>query len=90
MAYGFNDSMLFHAALSGFTTDVTGSWFLTFTVVMMFFLVVGLALRIPLQFVSVIILPLALVFMAFSGDFVTFGTIILCYLGFVIAKNFIF
>jgi hypothetical protein len=90
MAFGFNETMLPYAVLSGFTTDISGSWAMTFFLVLLFFVIVALALRIPLEFTAIVILPLALVFMAFSGDAVTFGTIILCYLGFVLAKNFFF
>jgi hypothetical protein len=90
MAIGFNDTMLPYAVINGMTNDITGSYAITFFIVVMLFLVIALALRIPLEFATIIILPLALVFMAFTGDFTTFGTIILCYLGFVMAKNFIF
>lgn len=90
MAFGFNETMLPYAVINGMTNDITGQIGLTFFIILMLFLVVALALRIPLEFATIIIVPLALVFMAFSGEFILFGTVILVYIGMVMARNFIF
>ena len=90
MAFGFNETMLPYAVVNGMTNDITGQIGLTFFIILMLFLVVALALRIPLEFATIIVVPLALVFMAFSGEFILFGTVILVYIGMVMARNFIF
>jgi len=90
MAMGFNDTMLPYAVLEGLTTNFTGSWEVTFAIVTVFFIVILLALRVPLEFSAIIVVPMALVFMAFSGNYVSFGTILIAYLGLILSKNFLF
>jgi hypothetical protein len=91
MAFGFNDSMVPYAVLEGLTNNFTGSWELTFALVVILLIIMLLALRVPIEFSVIIVVPLTIVFMAFSpGHFVSFGTFLIAYLGFILAKNFIF
>ena len=85
-----NQSGTLYAIMSGFTTDISGSWFLTCLLVVIAILLIALALHIPLEFTAVLVMPLLLVFMAFSGDFASIGGIFLIYLGILLAKNFLF
>lgn len=84
-----NESQLPYTILSTLKTDVIGSWFLTLLLLYIIIIGFALALKMPLEFTSILIIPLTLVLMAFSGEFMGMGIALLLYGGFILAKNFI-
>jgi len=74
--------------LTGLTNNVTGSLFLTLLMIMLFFILMTLLFRFPIEFSLVLLLPLFLGFMAATSDFLALGGVVLIYLGIVFAKNF--
>lgn len=85
-----NQSGTIYTILNAITYNVTGDIFTTFLLIMLCLLFLGLALRIPLEFTSLLILPLLLIIMAYSGQYIQIGGIIVIYLSIVLAKNFFF
>ena len=79
-----------YAILNGFTNDISGSWFLTFLLVILVLMLIALALRIPLEFTAVIVMPLLLAMLSFSSDFTGVAGVFVIYLGILLAKNFFF
>jgi hypothetical protein len=66
--------------------NIAGSPFLALCMVLMIFLVVCLALNIPIEAISVILLPLLITMTAYTGDFLATAGITLIYMGFILAK----
>jgi len=71
-----------------FSNNLTGSLFLTLLIITIFLILTGLLFRLSLEFTAIIILPLLLVFMATTSEFLAVGGVFLLYLGVIIAKNF--
>jgi hypothetical protein len=90
MAELINQSGIIYSILSGFTSDVSGSWFLTLFIIMIFFIVLSFALRIPIEYTAIIVLPLLLLLAAYVGDFKSFLGVVAILLGVILAKNFFF
>ena len=90
MAALFLDQSGFIASIiTDLTNNLTGSLFLTLMLIMVFFIVIALMFRFPIEISAIILAPLFLVFMASTGEFVAVGGVVLIYLGIIIAKNFI-
>jgi hypothetical protein len=70
------------------TTNITGSLFLTLLMMIIILLSISMLFRIPIEFTSIFILPLLLIFMAYSSEFLAIGGIFLIYMGIIFAKNF--
>lgn len=73
-----------------FTINISGSIFITLLAV--FILIIGLMtmFRIPFEPILVLVLPMVLVFMAYSsGGFMAVGDVILMIIGVLLAKNWI-
>lgn len=77
------------AGVWGFNS-ITGSFFVSLLVIFILLLVISLMFRIPLEYVGVVLLPLAIVFAVGSSGFFGVLIIILIFLGVVLAKNFFF
>ena len=71
------------------TNNITGSYFITLLGLMVIILLFFMVFRLPVEATVIFILPLCLVFMAFYGEFLVIGGLLLMYLGFLIAKNII-
>lgn len=84
----FNSSDTFGQVLLYMTTDITGSLFISLLLIMVIMIAFALALRIPVEFTAILLIPLFLTLMAFSSDFLAIGGILLIYLGILTAKNF--
>jgi hypothetical protein len=86
---GINETNSVAQLVIYFTNNVTGSVFVTFLVIFIVLMAFLIAFRVP-PFISVIlILPLAIVFMAFEGMFLTIGGLLLIMLGIVFATHYI-
>jgi len=70
------------------TTNITGSDFITLLGLTIMILLFFMTFRIPIEVSAVLILPMLLIFMAFNNNIVAVGSIVLIYLGFLLAKNF--
>lgn len=90
MAIAFmNETGFIAIVITDMTNNLTGSLFLTLMLIMIFFILVALLFRLPIEFAIILILPLFLVFMAATSEFLAVGGVVLIYMGIIIAKNFI-
>lgn len=69
-----------------FTSNISGSLFMTVTALVFILILIGLVFGIPLELTVVLVLPILIGAMAFSREFVTIGGVILLYLAVVFAK----
>lgn len=83
-----NETGFMGVVFESFTTNVSGSVFLTLLAI--FVLLIGLFImfRIPIETILVLVLPVVLVFMAYAqGGFLAVGGVIIILLGIILAKN---
>lgn len=85
----YNDTGTVGVLITYMTVNVTGSLFITLLIIVMALMSLTLLFRIPLEFSSVIILPLLLVLMAYSTEFLVYGSVTLLYLGVLMAKMYV-
>jgi len=88
MALFFNESGVIAAFITQMTNNVTGSLFLSLLIIMVFFMLAALLFRLPIEFAAIILMPVLIVFMAATSDFLAVGGVFLIYLGVIFAKNF--
>ena len=88
MALFMNETGFIALRIIDMTNNLTGSLFLSLMIIMVFFILITLLFRLPMEASAVILLPLFLTFMAATSEFVAIGGIILMYLGVIFAKNF--
>lgn len=69
-------------------TNLTGSLFLTVLIIFMLLVSVALMFRLPLEILIPIVLPLFIVCMAYSTEFLAIGGLLLIYLAVIFAKRF--
>ena len=72
------------------STGVTGSVVATIFVILLVFFAISIMFGSPLEFFAVIILPFCIACAAFYSNFILPIIIIVFYVGFLIAKNFLF
>lgn len=87
--FGTNESGIIPSVLDGFTSNVTGTTFLTLLIIFIILLVLALSLRLNFEFAIVLIFPIILVVGAFSGDIMGVVGMLGLILGIILAKNFI-
>jgi len=85
----FNETGTIGIILKAATMNITGSEFLTYLGIILLVITFFLIFRIPIEATAVLIMPLLLVLMAFSGNLLAIGGAFLIYLGILLAKNFI-
>lgn len=83
-----NETGTIGVILTKFTTDVTGSLFMTMLVIVILLIALALMFRLPLAYTVPVILPLLIVFMAFTGSFLAIGGVMLIYVAVIFAKMF--
>lgn len=83
----YNETGLVWTILSS-VTETTGSLFVTLLLIIFVILILCAVLRIPMELSAILIMPLLLVLMAYSGDFFAVGGVVLLYLGVLLARNF--
>jgi len=76
------------ALLNYFTTNNTGDLFITLLVVLALFLTMALMFKIPLEYTLPLVLPLLMVYMSYSGQFLAIGGIALIYMAIIFTKMF--
>ena len=72
------------------TQNVTGSLFITLFLVLIVLIVIAMMFTIPLEFISILILPFCISTAAYYGNFVAPVAIIIIYVATIITKNWIF
>jgi hypothetical protein len=72
------------------STGVTGSVVATIFVILLVFFAISIMFSIPLEFFAVIILPFCISCTAFYSNFILPIIVIVFYVGFLLAKNFLF
>lgn len=83
-----NETGIIGVALYSFTNDVTGSFFLTLLTILIFLIALCLLFRIPIEFTSLIVLPMLLVFMSIDGQFLAVVGCALIYMGVLFGRYF--
>ena len=76
--------------ISAGSTGVTGSVVATIFVILLVFFAISIMFGIPLEFFAVIILPFCIACAAFYSNFLLPVIVIIFFVGFLIAKNFLF
>ena len=78
------------SVISTGTVDVTGNLFVTLLLVLMFLIIVGIMFSIPLEFLSIIVLPVCISSAAYYSNFIAPMGVILIYITTIITKNWLF
>ena len=87
MTYLFLQDAGFFGQIINGLTNITGSLFLTLLYILIFFVVIALAMQIPLEWISVIYLPMCISLVAYTSDFLAIFGCLLIYLAFVVAQH---
>jgi len=83
-----NETGFIGGLLNSITINITGSLFLTLVLILLLCMVIPFLFRVPLEFSMIYTLPLFLLFMAYTSEFLAIGGLILIYLAILSAKNF--
>ena len=76
--------------IMAFTTQTTGSLFLSLFIIMIFLIAICIMFGIPLEFSAILIFPFVLSCMAYFNDFTATGSILLIYIAIILTKNWLF
>jgi hypothetical protein len=71
------------------TLNLTGSLFLSLLFLVIGVIVVFAAFRIPIEATMIIVIPLLITIMAYTSEFLPVGGLIIIYVAFLFAKNFV-
>ena len=83
-----NDTGTIGIIYNAATTNITGSEFLTLLGLIVLIIIFFTMFRIPMEMTAIFVLPLMLIFMAYSNNFFAIGGVFLIYLGFLVARNY--
>ena len=83
-----NDTTSTGIVLNYLTYNVTGDLFTTLLLILIGIIAFALTFRIPLEFTVPIVMPMLIVFMAFSGQFLAIGGVMLIFMAIIFAKMF--
>ena len=85
-----NSTGVAYDVLNGLTSNVTGSWVLTFLLIMVVCMLFAMAFRIPVEITTILVFPLGIAIAAQVGTaWLGILGLMMLYLAFIIAKNFI-
>jgi len=85
-----NESGIIAQIMQSGTHTITGSMYLTIFIVLIFLIIICMMFSIPLEFLSIIILPFCISIMAYYSNFIAPVGVILIYLTTIITKNWLF
>jgi hypothetical protein len=85
----FNSTGTIGVIYTAFTQNVSGSELLTLVGIIILIVLFFLMFRIPVEATVVLVLPIVLIFMAFSGNILPLGLAFLLYVGGLLAKNWL-
>jgi len=71
------------------TATTTGSLFITLLMVLIMLMAIAILFVIKLEYLSLIILPLMLTYMAYYSDYIATGLVMLIYIALIMTKHFI-
>lgn len=79
---------LIGSIIIGLTTNVTGSLFIT--TLLIFFIIMGFfaTFRLPIEVSAILVLPFAIMVMAFTSEFIAIGGAMLIYIAILFSKRF--
>lgn len=86
----FDVTGITYAVVSGLTTSVTGSYFLSLLMIVLLFMTIVVAFRMPVEISAVLVLPLLIALLSCDGDWMSITGVTLIYLGILVGKNFFF
>lgn len=86
MAVLYNNTGMWGDVIGGLT-NITGSLFLTLLVMLILLFVFCMMFRIPVEATAILVVPVCIVMMAFSGALIPVGGLLLIYLAILFAKN---
>jgi hypothetical protein len=84
-----NDTGTIGVIYTAFTQNVTGSEVLTLIGIIIMLVLFFMMFRLPVEATIVLVLPIVLIFMAFSGNILPLGLAFLLYVGGLLAKNWL-
>lgn len=90
MALFINTTETIGIVMANATNYTFGTMFMSLFAVVMLILAVAIMFNIRLEFTAILILPLMLSYMAFYGEFIAIGCVLLAYLAIIVTKNFLF
>jgi ABC-type Na+ efflux pump permease subunit len=85
----FNGSGLSGQLVSGFSTYVTGSEFLTYALILLFLVLVAVVFRLPFDLVIIFIIPFVIVVSAVVGNGMTGIMVLLAIFGALLMARYI-
>lgn len=89
MVVPYNETGVIGQVMAGMTTNITGSLFVTLLVLVTLTMVVLLLFRVPLEWQAVIVTPFLIALMAYTGEFIAIGGVILIIDGAIFTYAFI-
>lgn len=75
----------FGQIITGITTNITGSLFFTLLAVIVLICLIALALRIPVLFTAIILMPILIASASITSEFLNVFILFLIYFGFILA-----
>lgn len=84
----FDTTGTIYVILSGITTSITGSWFLTFLFIMLLAILACVVFGFPVDLSAIMVFPLAVYFFLYTSAFGSIMGVLIIYCAFLIAKNF--
>ena len=85
-----NSTGIIGTILDAGTQNATGNMIASLLFILLFLVVIALMFGIPLEFISIIILPLCLAMGAYYSDFFKPLIVVLIYVSAILAKNWLF
>lgn len=83
-----NETGFMYSVLAGMTTNVTGSWFLTFLSLTLIIYILGLVFGLDIEFTTILVFPLLIIFGGLTGEYLSVLAIGIIYFAVLFAKNF--
>ena len=82
-----NTSGTIYQIINGMTVNTTGSDLMTVLLIFIMLILIGLILRMNVELIAILMLPLVLVLMAFDNMFMPIGALWLIFMGIILSKN---
>lgn len=79
---------LLGSAFDSFTYYVSGDYFFTLFLILMFFFFIGVMVKMNLEWLSIVLVPIVIYFMSLDARFYPVGGLLLLFVAFIIINNF--
>lgn len=80
-----NETGIIAQLLANMDVTVTGSFYLSVFLLMIFLILIGIIFRLPVQLLALLTTPLAVVLMSSRSEFMVIGVVVLLIDGFILA-----